>query len=139
MIFPIHNRQMTTNNRFLGFTLTEVVASSLLLGIAILPILRGLTISQFQNKIIEQKARSRILAQARLDRIKVCSVYHYTDNFIQSDLSLDGLYLCDIDDTSVEANLRKIVVSVGYDSNKNDQLADDEILVTLSTYIARRW
>ena len=136
MIFSIRNRQ---KNRFLGFTFTEVIAASLLLGVAILPILRGLTISQFQNKIIEQKARSRILAQARLDRTKVRSVYHYADNFSQSDLSLDGLYLCDITDTSVEADLRKIVVSVGYDSNKNDRLANDEILVTLSTYIARRW
>ena len=139
MIFPIRNRQMTTNNRFGGFTFTEVIAASVILAVAIVPILRGLTISQFQNKIIENKARSRILAQAELDRIKVRSIYHYTDAFSQSDLSLDGHYLCNIDDTTIETNLRKIVLSVGYDSNKNDQLEEDEILVTLSTYIARRW
>ena len=80
-----------------------------------------------------------MLAQAELDRIKLCSIYHYTDTFSRSDSSLDEHYLCDITDNSVETDLRKIVVSVGYDRDKNNQLTDDEVLVTLSTYLSRRW
>ncbi|MHC4360230.1 MAG: type IV pilus modification PilV family protein [Planctomycetota bacterium] len=130
---------MAVKNRFAGFTFTEVITASLLLAVAIVPILKGLSITHFHNKVIKYKTRSLTLAQSQLDRIKVRSIYHYTDSFSQSDLSLDGLYLCNVADTTTEANLRKIVVSVGYDLNKNSQLADDEILVTLSTYIARRW
>ncbi len=139
MIFPNSNRKRAFNNHFAGFTFTETIAASLLLAFAIVPILRGLSITHFHNKVIECKTRSLVLAQAKLDRIKVRSIYHYTDSFGQSDLSLDGLYLCNITDTTAETNLRKIVLSVGYDFDKNTQLANDEILVTLSTYIARRW
>ncbi len=139
MISPNSNRKMAVNNRFAGFTFTEVITASLLLVVAIVPILRGLSITHFHNKVIKYKTRSLTLAQAKLDRIKVRSIYHYADTFSQNDLSLDGLYLCNVADTTAEANLRKIVVFVGYDLNKNGQLAGDEILVTLSTYIARRW
>ncbi|MFC1677331.1 hypothetical protein ACFL3G_09760 [Planctomycetota bacterium] len=139
MILPNSNRKIAVNNRFAGFTFTETIVASLLLAFAIVPILRGLTCAHFHNKVIECKTRSLVLAQAKLDRIKVRSIYHYTDSFDQSDLSLDGLYLCNVTDTTEETNLRKIVVSVGYDFDKNTQLANDEILVTLSTYIARRW
>ncbi len=138
MTSPISHRK-TLNDRFTGFTFTEVITASILLMIAIVPILRGLSTTHFHNKVIKHKTRSLALAQSKLDRIKVRSIYHYTDTFTQNDLSLDGLYLCDVDDTNAESNLKKIVVSVGYDFNKNDRLANDEILVTLSTYIARRW
>ena len=139
MILPVNCRKKTFNDRFAGFTFTEVITASLLLVVAIVPILKGLSITHFHNKIIKYKTRSLILAQAKLDRIKVRSIYHYTDPFSQPGLSLDGLYLCNVADTTAGTNLRKIVVSVGYDLDKNSQLADDEILVTLSTYIARRW
>ena len=139
MIFPVSRRKKAINNRFAGFTFTEVITASLLLAVAIVPILKGLSITHFHNRVIKYKTRSLILAQAELDRIKVLSIYHYADPFSQPDWSLDGLYLCNVADTTAGTNLRKIVVSVGYDLDKNSQLADDEILVTLSTYLARRW
>ena len=55
------------------------------------------------------------------------------------DLSLDDSYLCNIADVSKGSNLRKITVSVGHDLNGDNVLADDEILVTFSTLLARRW
>lgn len=139
MTSPISYRKRPFNNRFNGFTFTEVITASLLLVIAIVPILKGLSITHFHNKVIRYKTHSLTLAQSKLDRIKARSIYHYTDTFSQNDLSLDGLYLCDVTDTTAESDLKKIVVSVGYDFNKNSQLTSDEILVTLSTYIARRW
>lgn len=139
MIFSNSNRKMVIKNRFAGFTFTEVITASLLLIAAIVPILRGLSITHFHNRVVKHKTRSLVLAQSQLDRIKVRSIYHYSETFSQSDLSLDGLYLCNVADTPAEANLRKIVVSVGYDFDENGQMADDEILVTLSTYLSRRW
>ena len=128
-----------TANRFAGFTLTEVVIASALLIIAMVPILKGLTSAHLGTVIIELKSRSLILAQARLDEIKARSVYNYGDSFNETDLSLDGPYLCNVDDSSISANLRKITVSVGYDHDSNNTLDPDEIEVTLATCIAKRW
>ena len=122
-----------------GFTLSETVVASVLLVIAVVPILKGLTTAHLSTGIIERKTRSLTLAQARLDKIKARSIYHYTDTFTENDLPLDGSYLCDVADVSAGPNLRTITVSVGYDLNGDNTLASDEILVTLSTLIARRW
>jgi hypothetical protein len=125
--------------RYAGFTLTEVVIASVLLIIAMIPILKGLTSAHLGTVIIERKSRSLILAQARLDEIKARSVYHYSDSFTQTNISLDGPYLCNVDDSSIGTNLRKITVSVGYDHDGDNTLKPDEIEVTLATCVAKRW
>ena len=122
-----------------GFTLTEVVIASSLLIIAIVPILRALTIAQVSNRIIEHRTHSLILAQAKLDEIKARSIYDYSGTFMETSTSLDGSYLCDVKDTSQGTELRKIEISVGYDLNGNSTLDTDEIEVTLATLIANRW
>lgn len=120
-------------------TLTEVVTASALLIIAMVPILKGLTSAHLGTMIIERKSRSLILAQAKLDELKAYSIYHYSDSFTETNLSLDGPYLCNAEDSSINDNLRKVTVSVGYDLNSNNILESDEIEVTLATYIAKRW
>lgn len=122
-----------------GFTLTEVVVASALLIIAIVPILRALTSAHVTTTIIEHRTRSFTLAQAKLDEIKARSIYHYGDDFTENNLSLDGSYLCNVEDSSVSSNLRKITISVGYDLNGNSILGNDEIEITLATLLARRW
>ena len=107
-------------NRYAGLTLTEVVIASALL-------------------IIERKSRSLILARAKLDEIKARSVYHYGDTFAQTDVPLDGSYLCNVEDSAISSNLRKITVSVGYDLDGGNSLEPDEIEVTLATCEAKRW
>ena len=125
--------------RHAGLTLTEVVIASALLIIAMVPILKGLTSAHLGSVIIERKSRSLVLAQAELDEIKARSVYHYSDTFAQSDVPLDGPYLCNVEDSTISLNLRKITVSVGYDLNDNNTLEPDEIEVTLATCAAKRW
>jgi len=122
-----------------GLTLTEVVIASALLIIAMVPILKGLTNAHLGTVILERKTRSLVLAQGRLDEIKARSIYHYSQSFAESNLSLDGLYLCNVADEAAGSNLRKIIVSVGYDYNSNSILDSDEIEVTQATYIAKRW
>jgi Tfp pilus assembly protein PilV len=122
-----------------GFTLTEVVIASTLLVIAIIPILKALTMAHVTSAIIERKTSSLIFAQAKLDEIKARSVYDYSSTFAETNTSLEGLYLCNVEDTSVNANLRQITVSVGEDLNGNSTLNTDEIEITLATLIANRW
>jgi Tfp pilus assembly protein PilV len=131
--------KLKNKKRFAGLTLTEVVIASALLIIGIVPILKGLTSAHLGTVIIEQKSKSLILAQARLDEIKARSVYHYSQSYTQTNLSLEDSYLCNITDTSISSDLRKIKVQVGFDYNNNNILDSDEIHVTLATYIAKRW
>ncbi len=124
-----------------GFTLTEVVVASALLIVAMVPILKGLTAAHLGTVNIEHKSRSLILAQAKLDDIKARSIYHYSSSYTATNLSLDvnsPHYLCNVSDSGSGGNLRTITVSVGFDANGNG-LGSDEIEVTLSTQLARRW
>jgi len=114
------------------------VASTLLI-LAIVSILKALTTVHVSTTIIERRTHSLILAQAKLDEIKARSIYNYGSTFTETNSSLDGSYLGNVEDSSVSSNLRKITVTVGYDLNSDSNLADDEIEVTLATYIARRW
>ena len=122
-----------------GFTLAEVVVASALLIIAIVPILRALTSAFVTTRVIEHKTRSLTLAQAKLDEIRASSIYSYSDNFQEQNLSLDGSYLCDVADSASGSDLRTITVSVGYDLNGSGTLTSDEVEVTLATLVARRW
>ncbi len=122
-----------------GLTLTEVVIASALLAIAIVPILKALTMAHVTSTIIEHRTRSLTLAQAKLDEIKARSIYNYGSSFTETNTVLEGLFLCNVDDSSVSADLREITVSVGQDENGNSVLDTDEIEITLSTLIARRW
>jgi len=135
----IANRKSQIANRFAGFTLTEVIVASALLIIAIVPILKALTSCHLTTTIVQRRTHSLTLAQAKLDEIRARSIYNYTDTFTQMHVSLDGPYLCNVDDTSESSDLRKITVSVGCDLNGNNLLTDEEIEVTLATLVARRW
>ena len=122
-----------------AFTLTEVVVASSLLIVAMVPILRALTAAHLNSVIIERKTRSLSLAQAQLDEVKARSIYSYSDSFSATDEVLDGSYLGNTTDSAVSSDLREIVISVGYDTDEDSQLDEDEIHVTLDTYIAKRW
>ena len=122
-----------------GFTLTEVVVASSLLIVAIVPILRALTAAHLNSAIIERKTRSLSLAQAQLDEVKARSIYSYSDSFSATDEVLDGPYLGNITDSAISLDLREIVISVGHDTDGDSQLDEDEVHVTLDTYIAKRW
>lgn len=125
-------------NKSKGFTITEAVVASGLLIIAIVPILKALTGMHVSSRIIEHRTNSLIYAQAKLDEIKAYSIYNYSDSFSQTNLTISGSYLCNVDDTSINSNLKKVTVSVGYDSNDNSALGSAEVEVTLSTLIAKR-
>ena len=134
-------RKLKIANRWAGFTLTEVVVASSLLIVAIVPILKALTIAHVSTTSIEYKTRSLTLAQAKLDEIKARSIYNYTNggaSFAENNTSLDGSYLCNVADDSADP-LKTITVSVGYDEDEDSTLAADEIKVTLTTLLARRW
>lgn len=124
--------------RFRGITITEVVIATALLAAAMIPVLKALTASHLNNRIIEQRSRSVILARSRLEQIRAESIHNFEDSFDENSGELEENYLCKVSDTG-KSNLKKITVSVGYDDNENGVLQNKEVDITLSTYIARRY
>ena len=122
-----------------GFTLTEVVVASTLLIVAIIPILKALTGSYLASTSIERKTSSLFLAQAKLDEIKARSIYDYASSFDETNTSLGDSYFCTVKDVAVHADLRGVTIIIGYDTNSDNTLDGNEVLVTIVTQLAKRW
>lgn len=122
-----------------GFTLSEVVVASSILAFAMVPILKGLANAHRTSAIIEYKTRSLSYAQLKLEEVKARSIYDYDSSLAETDTSLGDKYFCNVSDSVVNADLRSITVSTGYDENADNVLSNDEIKINLKTMLARRW
>jgi len=121
-----------------GFTLTEVLVASMLLLIAMVPLLKALTQNSRTSVIVERRTQSLTLAQSKLSRIKAQAINSFNSNFGQSNQSLSGSYLCNVTQATDGSDLKNIIIIVGHDRNGNNSLTADEYEVTLQTKIARR-
>jgi Tfp pilus assembly protein PilV len=132
-----------SNRRHKGLSIIEVAMASVLLIVAMVPILKNLTRAQKLSNEMERKTYALVLAQNKLDEIKARSIYNFgsSGSFTANNVALGGSYLCNIADAAVgvSTDLKQITVSVGYDGNGNGTLSSDEVEVTLATYVARRW
>ena len=131
---PVKNLKSGIKSRHAGLTITEVIVASALLVIALVPILKALTAVHVGTVAIERKTVSLTLAEAKLNEIRARSIYNYTNS---NGTSLDGSYLCKVVDDLGDP-LKKVTVSVGCDLNGNRQLEDNEVEITLASYVARR-
>jgi Tfp pilus assembly protein PilV len=138
MCEKLTTRYKLQRNR-MGFTLIEMVVAVSLLMAAIIPILKALTVAYVTSSAIEQKTYSLMYAQSKLDEIRASSIYNYSDTFTINYTPLGNSYFYKVTDTPAGTNLRTITVVVGYDTNGNNNISNDEVRVTLSTLIARRY
>ncbi len=127
----------TKTRRQAGVSIVEVVVASSLLLVAVVPILKALTAGQVTSRIVTQKTESLVLAQAKLSDIQARAMYDFSSDYDEIGTSLGGSYLCDVSDNE-NTTVKTMSVSVGYDRDANGTLIADEILVTLTTLIARR-
>jgi Tfp pilus assembly protein PilV len=135
-------KRSKANRRRKGFSLIEVAMASVLLIVAMVPILRSLTKANMLSAEVEKKTQALVLAQGKLDELRARSIYNFgsSGSFTASNVVLSGSYLCNVTDTTITSNLLKqITVAVGYDGSGNGTLASDEVEVTLTTYFANRW
>jgi Tfp pilus assembly protein PilV len=124
------------------FTIAEVVVASLLLTVAMVPILQALTASHELDMTIEYKTHCLVLAKAKLEEIKADSIYNYDYDFSEETVSIEGAYelrVLDEDFSPANNNLRQITIYAGYDKNHNSTFEDAEIEVAIRTFLARRW
>jgi hypothetical protein len=120
-----------------GVTLTEVVVASTLLVISIAPLLKALTLAQVEDRAIERKSWSLLLAQRELEWLRARSLHAYDACYRVNSQALGDGYLCTATDDEDPA-LRTVAVSVGLDQDGDGVLSPREVEVTLSTRLARR-
>jgi prepilin-type N-terminal cleavage/methylation domain-containing protein len=120
-----------------GVTLTEVVVASALLAISIAPLLKALTLAQVEDRAIERKSWSLLLAQRELECIRARCLGHYDACYRVGSKVIGAGYLCTATDDE-DPNLRTVAVAVGLDQNGDGILSPQEVEVTLSTRLARR-
>jgi hypothetical protein len=124
------------------FTIAEVVVASLLLTVAMVPILQALTASHKLDMTIEYKTHCLVLAKAKLEEIKADSIYNYDNDFSEEILLIEGDYelrVLDEDFSPANSNLRLLTIYAGYDKNHNNVFENEEIEVSIRTFLARRW
>ncbi len=121
-----------------GVTLTEVVVASALLVISIAPLLKALTLAQVEDRAIERKSWSLMLAQRELEWLRARCIRHYDACYRVSSKAIRDGYLCTVTDDE-DPNLKTVAVSVGLDQNADGVLSTKEVEITLSTRLARRW
>jgi len=130
-------KKYKVNQRYKGLSIIEVAMASVLLIVAMVPILRALTKAHMFSSEIERKTQSLVFAQNKLDEIKARSIYNWS-SFTAGNVSLGSSYFCNITDTTA-GDLKTITVSVGNDGDASGSLSSGEVEVTLATYLARRW
>ena len=119
-----------------GVTLTEVVVASALLLVCIAPLLKALTLAQVEDRAIERKSWSLMLAQRELEWIRARCLRHYEACYGVSSKAVGEGYLCTVTDDE-DPTLRTVTVSVGLDQNGDGVLSGGEVEVRLSTRLAR--
>ncbi|MBN1457204.1 MAG: type II secretion system protein [Sedimentisphaerales bacterium] len=122
-----------------AFSLIEVVVASGLLAIGMVPILRGLTSAHFAATVIERKTKSLAFAKAEIDEIRARMIYNYDASYDKNNVSLGGSYLCRVDVDVINSDIKDVSVKVGFDTNGNGILVNQEVLVNLNTLVAKRW
>jgi Tfp pilus assembly protein PilV len=130
-------KQNTKRCRQKGLSIIEVATASVLLIVAMAPILKSLTKAHMYSSEVESKTQSLVYAKSKLDEIRARSVYSWI-SFTASNVAVGGSYLCNITDDG-NATLKTITVSAGRDQNLNSVLESGEIEVSLVSYVAKRW
>jgi len=120
-----------------GVALLEVIVASGLLVIGVVPILKALTTAQVTSRLVDQKTHCLTLAQAKQGEIAARSIGNFDASYAETGTSLDGNYLCNVTDNG-HASLKTISVAVGFDHDGNGSIAGREIMVTLTTLVAKR-
>lgn len=129
-------RPRSSRGRHSGVTLAEVIVASALLALAIAPLLKALTAAQVEDRAIERKSWSLLLAQQELECIRARCVRHYDACYRVSSKPIRDGYLCTVADDG-HPSLRTVTVSVGLDQNNDGVLSPGEVEVNLSTRLAR--
>ncbi len=130
------NHSRKTRRRYWGMTFTEVLIATLILSLAMVPILQAMSRVHLFSSRMEKTCRSVILAGNQMEELRARAASDFVSSWSVSDQVLAEGYLGRIE-ADTDPLLRTVSVFVGYDENRNGSLESSEILATLRTKIAK--
>ena len=116
----------------------EVLAAVLILAVVIVPVLKYQADSLTTNRQIEHQITSALLAEAEMEKIKTALYGAFETDVTVWPSELTENYFVQRQVTEQSETLKVVEVSVGYDSNNNETLGADEILISLASKIVAR-
>jgi len=119
-----------------GMTFTEVLVSTLILSLAMVPVLQAMSRVHFFTARTEKVTRSLILAQNQLEELRARAASDFASSWSVSNQTLGGGYLGTVS-ADTDPLLRTVSISVGYDENRNGVLDGSEVSAVLRSRIAR--
>lgn len=119
-----------------GFTLTEVLASAVLMAIALVPVLKAHIAAQVLGTKAERMTRGLGLAVQKTEDIRAAAWTAFSTDFSTSSEVVSTGYLCTVQDGQESSALKSIKVIVGYDIDGDGTLDNEEVDVVLDTQIA---
>jgi len=118
-------------------TFTEVLISTLILSLAMVPVLQAMSRVHFFTTRTEKVTRSLILAQNQMEELRARAASDdFTSSWSFSSQALGGGYLGTVN-ADTDPLLRTVSILVGYDENHNSILDGSEVLAVLRSRIAR--
>ncbi len=121
-----------------AFTLVEVLASVLILAGVVVVLILCMADGLFTSWHIEQRAKSALLAECEIEKIKSVLAESFETDFTSWPAEIADGYLAVRTATVLSNTLKLIHVSVGHDINADSMLGADEIMVTLVTQNVKR-
>ncbi|MCG8696466.1 MAG: hypothetical protein MI922_00315 [Bacteroidales bacterium] len=130
------NTKRRNRYRRRGFTLVEVISATVLLSGTIIGFITIMSENLSVSREAELRIHASLLAEGEVERIKAAFYDDFSTDVSgwSSDLGQD--YRVSRSVTTVNSYLKEIEVEVGYDTDGDNSLDSEEVLVTLTTQYA---
>ncbi|HEX30315.1 TPA: prepilin-type N-terminal cleavage/methylation domain-containing protein [Candidatus Poribacteria bacterium] len=122
-----------------GFTLIEVLVSTIIIGVAIIPISRAM-ITLIEARITSERiTKTALLAKKKIEEVKLSAINNFDVNYTGSGTfpPPDDSYRYSVWDDG-DPEMKTISVIVWFDENGDGKRDEDEVYTKLDTRLTRR-
>jgi len=121
-----------------GFTLVEVLASMMLIAIALVPVVKALANAQVTGTRSQRATQALFYAERMMEDVRAELLETFNTDVTTLSGALPDNFVCVVSGTNDGALLKLVRVQVGYDEDRDGGLDAGEITVTLDTKVARK-
>jgi type II secretory pathway pseudopilin PulG len=123
-----------------GFTILEILFTVIIVGIALVPIMKLLPEALVLDAQMERETRVAFLAQLKIEEVKSEVIHDFTQDYTESATAFpspDSDYKYTVSDDQ-GTGIKEIAVNIWYDKDGDSNIDADEEDIGLNTKIAER-